>query len=275
MSVYDCSCSTCFLIKGDFEPSEIIERLNGSVSVFDRRKKGESDGNVIYPDSRLALNACRKFSPYSSEQMEKTIKSLYERENILNELREMYDLEYYLFVKPVFSGDVLPDISPSDEVIGFCSRTKTELVYSIDLCSDVEYEPQFDGNGCKTYFLVDGDFDVDEVITRVKLRVEKFRNRGESNRSGKAYERTSISAETVTKYSPFVCSQAYETIKPLIPQIDKLDKLKRMLNCDYSLMIVPYLYGKSPIDLSLKQPILDFCYRTGTHICYDIYRMND
>ena len=65
-----------------------------------------------------------------TEQMEETIRPLLDRIDLLNEIREEYDVNFTLQVVPYIyaaNGEHRPVVSPSHEVIAFCAATHTAL----------------------------------------------------------------------------------------------------------------------------------------------------
>ena len=64
--------------------------------------------------------------------MEKTIEPLLDKIDVLNELREKYNLKYSLIVVPhIIVNKINPDLSPSMKVIDFCHAIRADI--SIDL----------------------------------------------------------------------------------------------------------------------------------------------
>ena len=127
------SCYTYFHISGDDFPLEEITKALGETPFRSWYKTDirEADGK---PFGFCSWSGFRvdDYDPYTEAQMEKTIEPLIEKIDILNELREKYNLEYSLVAVPhVYVNKINPDLSPSMKVIDFCHAVRAKI--SIDL----------------------------------------------------------------------------------------------------------------------------------------------
>ena len=126
-------CYTYFHVGGDdFPIDEISKALNETpfrswYRTDIRKADGKEFGFCNWSGFRVD-----EYSPYTEEQMEKTIEPLLDKIDVLNELREKYNLKYSLIVVPhIIVNKINPDLSPSMKVIDFCHAIRAEI--SIDL----------------------------------------------------------------------------------------------------------------------------------------------
>ena len=127
------SCYTYFHIHGEDFPVEEITRALGESPFRSwyktdiREADGKQFGFCNWSGFRVD-----DYDPYTEIQMEKTIEPLLDKIDILNELREKYNLEYSLVVVPqIYVNRINPDLSPSMKVIDFCHAVRAKI--SIDL----------------------------------------------------------------------------------------------------------------------------------------------
>ena len=127
------SCYTYFQISGDdFSIEEVSKLLDAapfrSWYKTDIRK---ADGNE-YGFCNWSGFRVDEYCPYTEQQVEKTIGPLLDKIEILNDLREKYNLHYSIVVVPqIYVNEINPDLSPSLKVIDFCHAVRAE--FSIDL----------------------------------------------------------------------------------------------------------------------------------------------
>ena len=127
------SCYTYFHIHGDDFPIEEITKALGESPFRSwyktdiREADGKQFGFCNWSGFRVD-----DYDPYVEKQMEKTIEPLLNKIDILNKLREKYNLEYSIVVVPqVYVNKINPDLSPSMKVIDFCHTVRARI--SIDL----------------------------------------------------------------------------------------------------------------------------------------------
>lgn len=125
-------CYTYFRITGKFNPDVITEQLglqpNETWKIGDKRRNG-----TTYDFASWGFGYCDKYDVHVENQMHTTIAPLLDKVDILNKIREEFDLAFTLEIVPtVYTGSTTPCLAPSMKVIDFCHSTKTEI--DIDLC---------------------------------------------------------------------------------------------------------------------------------------------
>ena len=72
----------------------------------------------------------------TENQMHKTIAPLFDKVDLLNRIKEEFDVEFTLEIVPtIYVGNINPCLAPSLKVIDFCHATRTEIdidLYVID-----------------------------------------------------------------------------------------------------------------------------------------------
>jgi len=124
-------CYTYFSIWGDFDPDVVTQLLD--LKPFKAWKKGDSSGDgKPYACSGWEYGKCEEYDIETANQMLKTISDLIPKIDILKQIREKYDVEFYLEVVPeIYSYNSHPCLAPSMDVIDFCHETRTKI--DIDL----------------------------------------------------------------------------------------------------------------------------------------------
>ena len=130
-------CYTYFRIVGSFDPAEITARLG--IVPDDCWKPGDirNDGS-LYDFSSWTCGRCDEYDVCVENQMRKTISGLLDKIDILNQIRNDFDVSFYLEVVPeIYVDDINPCLAPSLDVIDFCHATRTEIdidlyIYSSD-----------------------------------------------------------------------------------------------------------------------------------------------
>lgn len=124
-------CYTYFRIVGIFEP-EIVTTLlclnpYKSWKIGDTRKNGTK-----YDFANWDFGYCYKYDIDVDKQMRTTINPLLAKVDILKEIKQKYDVDFYLEIVPtIFPDDTMPCLSPSLDVMKFCCDTQTKI--DIDL----------------------------------------------------------------------------------------------------------------------------------------------
>lgn len=131
------SCYTYFRITGAFDPDVITERLG--LKPDKARKIGDKRCNgTMYDFSSWEFGRCDKYDVLVENQMHATIDALLDKVNLLNKIREEFDVTFTLEIVPtVYAGNTAPCLAPSMKVIDFCHSTKTEIdidLYVMDEC---------------------------------------------------------------------------------------------------------------------------------------------
>ena len=125
------SCYTYFKIVGDFDPDVITDLLGlvpeRSHKIGDTRKNGTK-----YDFALWTVGKCDEYDPEVENQMRKTVSVLLDKIPLLRQIKETYDVEFYLEIVPeVYVDDINPCLAPSLDVIDFCHETRTKI--DIDL----------------------------------------------------------------------------------------------------------------------------------------------
>ena len=125
------ACYTYFRIVGDFDPDEITRKLG--LSPFEIRRIGDAlAGGRRSEFAAWNFGKCDDYDLCTDEQMWRTIEPLLGKEDILNEIRERYDVVFWLEIVPeLYVSETTPSLAPSLEVMDFCHATRTRL--DIDL----------------------------------------------------------------------------------------------------------------------------------------------
>ena len=124
-------CYTYFRIVGKFSTDDISNIL-GLVpekkwDIGDERKNGSK-----FDFANWSIGYCNEYDIDTEVQMEKTISELMDKKEELKQIREKYDVEFYLEVVPTLcTNESTPTLSPSMDVIDFCHETRTQI--DIDL----------------------------------------------------------------------------------------------------------------------------------------------
>ena len=124
-------CYTYFRIVGNFDPDVISARLgiipNDSWKPGDPKKDGS-----LHTFSCWTCGRCDEYDVYVENQMRKTISGLLDKIDVLNQIRNEFDVSFYLEVVPeIYVDDINPCLAPTLDVIDFCHATRTEI--DIDL----------------------------------------------------------------------------------------------------------------------------------------------
>ena len=119
------SCYTYFSIRGDFDPDVVTSMLElnpyKSWKSTDKRSNGTQFGFACWDYGR-----CEEYDIETENQMMKTIANLIPKINILNQIKEKFDVEFYLEVVPkIYSKNASPCLGVNLDIIDFCHRTRT------------------------------------------------------------------------------------------------------------------------------------------------------
>ncbi len=128
------SCYTYFTIVGDFNPDEITEKLG--LEPFAFWQKGDKRPNGMpYTFSRWSFGKCSDYDVEVSNQMLKTITPIIDKIDLLNEIREKYEVSYYIEVVPeIYTEESTPALGVNLAVIDFCHATRTEIDIDLYVC---------------------------------------------------------------------------------------------------------------------------------------------
>jgi hypothetical protein len=134
------SCYTYFRIVGDFDPSEISRSLSLEPSrqtcVGDVRKDG-----TFYSFAFWEYGYCGEYDVFIEKQMMRTIKDLILKTQELKEIKQKYDVSFFLEVVPsMYVGNTNPCLAPNREVIEFCYHTETAIDIDLYLFNSEEID---------------------------------------------------------------------------------------------------------------------------------------
>lgn len=124
-------CHTYFKIVGDFDPDVISARLGISPTkswkIGDTRPTGSKFDFALWE-----CGICEDYDVLVENQMRKTISPLLDKTEILNRIREEFDLSFFLEIVPtIYADEISPCLAPPLDVIDFCHATRTQI--DIDL----------------------------------------------------------------------------------------------------------------------------------------------
>ena len=125
------TCYTYFKITGNFNPDIVTKRLglipNKTWKIGDKRRNG-----TLFDFALWEFGRCDNYDVIVENQMHKTIAPLLDKLDILNEIKNEFDVSYTLEIVPtVYADNTSPCLAPSMKVIDFCHATRTEI--DIDL----------------------------------------------------------------------------------------------------------------------------------------------
>lgn len=125
------ACYTYFTIKGNFNPDDISVMLQ--LQPYKTHKIGTLRKNGTEHESACwSFGRCNNYDVYVENQMEKTIEPLLNKIDILNEIRNKFDVSFYLVIVPtIYANSIKPCLAPSLKIIDFCHFTRTNI--DIDL----------------------------------------------------------------------------------------------------------------------------------------------
>lgn len=126
------SCYTYFKIVGDFDPDVVTAMLGLQPEKYwrvgDLRQNGTKYDFALWEYGR-----CADYDVFVENQMYTTIEPLLRKADVLNRIRNEYDVAFYLEIVPtIYVGNQNPCLAPSLKVIDFCHITRTEI--DIDMC---------------------------------------------------------------------------------------------------------------------------------------------
>ena len=137
------TCYTYFRIGGYFDPDKISEILKlqpeESWKIGDERQNGTK-----YETALWTIGRCDDYDFEIEKQMEKTISVLQDKIDLLNRIKEEYDVTYFLEIVPkVYVGESTPCLAPSLAVIDFCHATRTKIDIDLYVYANPEANEQY------------------------------------------------------------------------------------------------------------------------------------
>ena len=133
-------CYTYFKIVGDFDPDIATFRLG--LSPTKRWKIGDSRRNGTKFDFALwEYGRCADYDVFVENQMRKTISGLLDKKDILNQIRNEFNVSFCLEIVPtIYVGDTNPCLAPPLDIIDFCHETRTAIDIDLYLYSREDEE---------------------------------------------------------------------------------------------------------------------------------------
>lgn len=127
-------CYTYFSIEGDFNPDTVTEILGLKPSnvryVGQELKNGRKSSLALWE-----FGHCDNYNTITANQMEQTLRPLYDKIDVLNKMREIYDVRFCLSIVPTaYKNNSCPALAPSMEIIDFCHATRTEIDIDLYIC---------------------------------------------------------------------------------------------------------------------------------------------
>ena len=121
------SCYTYFRITGDFDPDIVTEKLgllpDKSWRIGDKRHNGK-----LYDFASWEFGRCNEYDVITENQMHTTIAPLLDKVELLNEIRNEFNVVYTLEIVPeIYASNTTPCLAPSLQVVDFCYATRTEI----------------------------------------------------------------------------------------------------------------------------------------------------
>lgn len=111
-------CYTYYRIVGDFPADEVVKMLN--IEPY----KADISGDC----SNLDFALCDTYDVLVENQMRKTIAPFKDKVDILNKIKEKYDVSFFLEVVPkIYVDETHPVLAPPLDVMEFCVKTQTEI----------------------------------------------------------------------------------------------------------------------------------------------------
>lgn len=140
-------CYTYFCISGNFEPDIISDMLNlkpeKAWKIGDKRQDGKA-----FDFASWRFGTCDEYDVLVENQMQKTIAPLLEKINVLQKIKQDFDVTFTLTVVPsVRFDEPAPCLAPSLEVMRFCCDTGTEMDIDLYVSAPDEFEGSVDFAG--------------------------------------------------------------------------------------------------------------------------------
>ena len=121
------SCYTYFKIVGDFNPDDVSSILNltpeKSWKIGDLRRNGTK-----YDFALWSIGRCDDYDVKVENQMRKTVSVLQDKIAQLNQIRQNYNVSFYLIIVPyIYLDDINPCLAPPLDIIDFCHATRNQI----------------------------------------------------------------------------------------------------------------------------------------------------
>ena len=121
------SCFTYFKIVGDFNPDDVT-RILGIIPEITWKSGDLGSNGKPYSFAGWETGRCMEYDVFVDNQMKKTIALLQNKISLLNQIKNEYDVSFFLEVVPmIYTDESTPCLAPSLEIIDFCHATRTEI----------------------------------------------------------------------------------------------------------------------------------------------------
>ena len=128
---------------------------------------------------------------------------------------------------------------------------------------------------CRTYFRIISNFNSQEILNALNVKADKIYNKGVIiEKSKKIKENDEITIGFNDEYDVNINVMIRKTLKDLTSKTELLLNLKKELNLEYYLVLVPEIYSDSDEPnqiLSLESDIIEFLYLTKAEQDLDYY----
>lgn len=127
------TCYTYFYVSGKISFLEFVQKLNLPVNCINLIKDSSDE------DENTALSIGRNdiYDVYVDNMLKISLKHLFGKEHLLKELKEKYNLTYYLSVVPtMIVNEINQSLFISKEIIEFCYKSNTEIDIDLYLLKD-------------------------------------------------------------------------------------------------------------------------------------------
>ena len=131
-------CVTYFRMVGQFDPDRVTEILGlqpeKCTKVGDVLRNGKKSDVASWEIGR-----CDVYDPIVANQMKRSISLLRHKVDALRQIKETYEVSYYLEVVPeIHAEGVHPCLSPDLDIIDFCHATRCEIDIDMYILTEEE-----------------------------------------------------------------------------------------------------------------------------------------
>jgi len=149
-------------------------------------------------------------------------------------------------------------------------KKKTHCYSHFIICSKDEAkneEGMFVGESC--------DFDPADITRRLGIEPKRTMRKGDERRTAMGvygvYSRSCWKACSQDVPPMDAEAQCLAIVRALREKIPILQQIKKEINVDFLIVIVPEVYGEEVPFMNFNQEIISFCHATGTEISIDMY----
>ena len=120
------SCYCYFMIRGDFNPIEISDKLNIKPTEYWSVGDLRGDGSR-HTFAMLQIGYILVEHPNIEVECLGAVKDLIGKEQLLNEIRSKHDVTYTVEIVPSIYEGISPVINFGNELLTFCAKTNTDI----------------------------------------------------------------------------------------------------------------------------------------------------